>query len=263
MTKKALLIGINYYNSDSQLRGCQEDVKNVKEFLTSKGFSEITMLKDKRTDPQHKLPDCPTRANIIAAMQKLVANAVAGDMLWVHFSGHGAQLPCLPGDKSETDGKDECICPVDFDYDKPDNGWIRDNTLNAILVAALPKGVKLRVCFDSCHSGSALDLPYMWTTGWDTVPEGNLVVDRDVIFISGCRDNQTSADARFNGVAQGAMTWSLLESFNILPADRNRIQLHWEDLIANMRKLLKASRYDQVPQLSVENPAQLKVCIDI
>lgn len=260
-TKKALLIGINYYGSSNQLRGCQEDVRNMKDYLQTKGFTQFTVLMDSRADKTHQYPDCPTRANIVAAMKSLIAGAVRGDMLWVHYSGHGSQLPCKPGDpNTEKDGQDECICPVDFDFDKPDAGFIRDNDLNKILVAALPAGVKLRVCFDSCHSGSALDLPYMWSTGMKVMRETNLVVDRDVVFISGCRDNQTSADATIDGNASGAMTWSLLESIADLPADH---KVHWEDLVALMRKTLATHNYDQVPQLSIENPDQLKVFIDI
>ncbi len=259
-TKRALLIGINYFGTSGQLRGCQEDIKNIKEYLQTKGFTEFTTLKDSKFDKSHTKPDCPTKNNILAAMKNLIATSVTGDTLWVHYSGHGSHMNVKPGDTSERDGQDECICPVDYDFNKLDNGFIRDNEMNHILVAGLPQGVKLRVCFDSCHSGSALDLPYMWTTGMQTLRESSLIVDRDVIFISGCRDEQTSADATINGKASGAMTWSLLEA---LDNCKEQLQLHWEDLIANMRELLKRDGYSQVPQLSIENPDQLKAFIDI
>jgi hypothetical protein len=257
-TKKALLIGINYYNSTSALQGCQEDVRNIQKFLQTKGFTSFNILIDSANDRYHKNPDCPTRSNIITAMKSLVAGAVAGDTLWVHYSGHGTQLPSK--DKWEKDGLDECICPVDFDFNKPDSGFIRDNYLNDILVASLPVGVKLRVVFDSCHSGSALDLPYMWSTGINTTRESDLIADRDVIFISGCRDNQTSADANINGKATGAMTWSLLKTLSELPSNNN---ITWENMLELMRKNLIKGGYNQIPQLSIENPSQLKNIIDI
>jgi hypothetical protein len=41
--------------------------------------------------------------------------------------------------------------------------------MNAILVRNLPPGVRLTAIFDCCHSGSALDLPFMY------YPDGRLV----------------------------------------------------------------------------------------
>jgi len=259
--KKALLIGINYYHSGNQLTGCQDDVDNMHEYLKTCGFTDFTVLKDAKNDPHHQAVDCPTRDNIIAAMALFVKEAADGDELYVHYSGHGSQLPCnSPNDGNEKDGKDECICPVDFASGKKDDGFIRDIDLNAILVAPLPAGVKMRVCFDSCHSGSALDLPYMWKTGLKVIRETKLEVDRDVVFISGCRDSQTSADTEFNGQAQGAMTWALLQSISKLKADHTHT---WTDLVDLMRKNLAAKKYDQVPQLSVESQHQLKNLIDL
>jgi hypothetical protein len=37
--KKSLLIGINYTGSKNELRGCHQDVENVAEFLSYKGYS--------------------------------------------------------------------------------------------------------------------------------------------------------------------------------------------------------------------------------
>ncbi len=258
-TKKALLIGINYYNSRSELRGCQEDIINVQAYLSKRGFTKFTILKDNRSDRNYKLADCPTRDNILTAMKSFIASAVSGDTLWIHFSGHGSQLTAT-NDRSETDGLDECICPVDFDFNKSDVGYIRDNDLNSILVAALPAGVKLRVCFDCCHSGSALDLPYIWKSGMKVVRENYPIRDRDIIFISGCRDNQTSADAVINNSPAGAMSWSLLKTLTGLKPKDN---LRWRDLVERMRSHLIRGGYDQVPQLSMVNPNQVNSFVDI
>jgi hypothetical protein len=37
--KKSLLIGINYTGSQNELRGCHQDVENIAEFLSYRGFS--------------------------------------------------------------------------------------------------------------------------------------------------------------------------------------------------------------------------------
>jgi len=72
--------------------------------------------------------------------------------------GHGGQTADLDGD--EDDGYDEVIYPVDFRT----AGHIVDDEMHRILVSSLQPGVRLTAIFDSCHSGSALDLPYLYST---------------------------------------------------------------------------------------------------
>ena len=70
--KKSLLIGINYSTAPAgwQLDGCINDVKNIKNFLTSRGFSESpthmrVLTDDDKSDPTHH----PTKGNIIEGME--------------------------------------------------------------------------------------------------------------------------------------------------------------------------------------------------
>ena len=60
--------------------------------------------------------------------------------------------------------------------------------------------------------------------------------------ISGCKDDQTSADALIDRKYQGAMTWSFLN--NIQP------NITWRQLIVNMNNSLSKSSYTQIPKLS-------------
>ena len=43
-------------------------------------------------------------------------------------------------------------------------GHIVDDEMHRIMVKSLMPGVRLTAIFDSCHSGSALDLPYIYST---------------------------------------------------------------------------------------------------
>lgn len=63
-------------------------------------------------------------------------------------------------DGDEDDGYDEVIYPVDY----KSAGHIVDDDMHDILVKPLVAGVRLTAIFDSCHSGSALDLPYIYST---------------------------------------------------------------------------------------------------
>ncbi|EEP77105.1 hypothetical protein UREG_01954 [Uncinocarpus reesii 1704] len=155
--RKALLIGINYFGQRGQLRGCINDVKNMSTYLNQRfnyAREDMVILTDDQQNPMSQ----PTKANILRAMHWLVKDARPNDSLFFHYSGHGGQTPDLDGD--EDDGYDEVIYPVDF----RNAGHIVDDEMHRIMVRPLPPGVRLTAIFDSCHSGSALDLPYIYST---------------------------------------------------------------------------------------------------
>jgi len=111
MGKKAVLIGCNYPGTKAELRGCVNDVWSMNKCLINiYGFSEkdIVVL----IDTHHSYTQ-PTGKNIRLALSKLVRSAKSGDVLFVHFSGHGTRLPAESDDQDNT-GYDECIVPTDM-----------------------------------------------------------------------------------------------------------------------------------------------------
>ncbi|KAL9187784.1 hypothetical protein ACHAXT_006162 [Thalassiosira profunda] len=157
-TRKALFVGINYYGQQGELRGCINDVKNIKSYLTSNyRIDEVMVLTDDTKDPNCR----PTRQNILNAFRWLRKGAQAGDSLIFHYSGHGGSVKDTDGD--EEDGMDETLCPVDY----ASAGQIVDDEVHDVLVRGLPKGVRLTAIMDCCHSESILDLPYVYTIDGD------------------------------------------------------------------------------------------------
>jgi hypothetical protein len=157
--KKALLIGCNYYKSANELRGCINDVKNVKAFIQQKfGFTEdadhMLILTDDNPDPSR----LPTRANIENGMRWLVQGAEPHDSLFLHYSGHGATSPDQGPVFDSPNGMDDTIVPIDYQQ----AGMILDKELHEMLVKPLPQACRLTSVFDCCHSGSVLDLPYTY-----------------------------------------------------------------------------------------------------
>ncbi|PPJ60600.1 hypothetical protein CBER1_03674 [Cercospora berteroae] len=155
--RKALLVGINYFGQRGQLRGCINDVKNLSGYLNqffNYKREDMVILTDDQQNPMSQ----PTKQNILRAMHWLVKDARPNDSLFFHYSGHGGQTKDLDGD--EDDGYDEVVYPVDFRQ----AGHIVDDEMHRIMVAPLQPGVRLTAIFDSCHSGSALDLPYIYST---------------------------------------------------------------------------------------------------
>merc|ERR1711971_985910 len=96
----------------------------------------------------------PTRDNIMEAYAQIVADSEPGDVVYLHYSGHGGKLRDRNGD--EEDGYDETLIPLDYQT----NGQIRDDDLLRDLVIPMKAGVFVTSIMDCCHSGTVLDLPY-------------------------------------------------------------------------------------------------------
>ena len=85
------------------------DVRNIQKYLIEvQGFkeSEMLVLMD---DGRHH---APTRKNIEDAFRRITEYSNAGDVVFVHYSGHGGRVRDTSGD--EDDGYDETLIPVDF-----------------------------------------------------------------------------------------------------------------------------------------------------
>lgn len=153
-TRRAVMIGINYVGDcPGELSGCWNDVLNMKKYIMDvHGFEEenIVILMDDGENIE------PNAENIINAYQQVVAESEEGDAIFLHYSGHGTKLRDDSGD--EDDGYDEALVPRDYQ----ENGMIVDDDLYEMVVKALPDGVHLISLMDCCHSGSILDLPYIF-----------------------------------------------------------------------------------------------------
>jgi hypothetical protein len=164
---------------------------------------------------------------------------------------------------------------LNFDWDE--RHLIRDDKF-AELFGTVPAGVHFVWISDSCHSGSmnrelgpppkkarpakvakkpkilgkrlmptpldhawrhrvAADLGHKTKTIAASAPKMN------VAFISGCKDNQTSADAEFAGRPNGALTYYLLQSLKKLKGQS------MTTVVDATRVALKKAGYDQIPQI--------------
>ncbi|KAL3680517.1 hypothetical protein R1sor_023473 [Riccia sorocarpa] len=146
MTKRAILIGCNYPGTKVGLNGCVNDVKRMYNILVNKyGFEEENIKLMTDVDDEN---DPPTGANIKRAIKQVVSDSEEGDVFYLHFSGHGTQVPAESGDH-EDDGMDEAIVPTDLNL-------ITDDDFR-ILLKPLAGGVQFTFVSDSCHSGGLLD----------------------------------------------------------------------------------------------------------
>ena len=235
----ALLIGINYKGTDSELNGCINDVLKMKEILmTHFGFleSNIVILTD-----ETKLK--PTGQNIINEITNLILKTFAqpDSQIWVHYSGHGASIQDQNSD--EADGMDEVIIPLDFQT----KGIISDDKLHS-LFKHLPSKTQCICFFDCCHSGTILDLKYKYNEDCtEIIDNSKSLIHGKVFMISGCKDDQTSADYFNNHIFKwcGAMTTSFISVL-----DKNNYEINCNELLKQLRDDLVVNSFTQIPQMT-------------
>lgn len=244
----SLMIGINYSATSFSLTNCVHDVEHVVENLFKKHYKgkEINMIY--MTDDQAGTELYPTLANIRKQMKKFVSLANQSKKAYIHYSGHGTNVKDT--NRDEKDGRDEALVPVDCE----DSGYLVDDELFANFVLQLEPDVNLIATIDCCHSGTIFDLPYKWDmakgrfTLEKTLTDDILQKLPNIIMISGCRDNQTSADgADLPGstVGAGAMTAAYLDTLS-----RHNYQLSYRELISGMNDFLKSQKFNQRPELT-------------
>jgi hypothetical protein len=228
--KKALLIGINYFNTDYELNGCIRDIEKMKEFLETKGFNYFNIMTDLTNIK-------PTRINILNKIKNFISSAVDGDLLFIHFSGHGSYTYDFNND--ETDGNDEAIISCDLEY-------IIDDEIKSIINQFSRKNISIIGIFDSCNSGTMMDLKYNYNYFENKYIENvrNIECSGNVLMISGCMDDQISSEAVINGELQGALTATFMETINKNP------NCTWKNLMCDMCTQLKSNNFTQIPQIS-------------
>jgi len=159
-TRRALLVGINYVDEESRLSGCHNDVRNVKYYLMDYlGFERQNMLILEDDDLHH----FPTKQLILDGLRTLAQISQPGDVIFIHFSGHGSQV--IDRDSNEGDGFDEVLIPGDY----RDSGPIFDDEIYHLFVTQVQAGVHVVAVIDCCHSGTAMDLPYVCQAGEEEI----------------------------------------------------------------------------------------------
>ena len=216
-TKYALVIGIGDYPVESgwaKING-DKDVPVVKDMLLVNGFSQQNIVE--------LVNDKATATAIQKELSALVSKVKSGDVVYIHFSGHGQRVTDIHGD--EEDGFDEAWIPFDaqFSFSKgkyEGENHILDDQLNGYL-SQLRSNVgssgKITVIADACHSGGGSraeeDSTYVvrGTSDDFVIPGatkayiGEAGVAINWIFISACKSYQCNYEYK----GSGSLTYAL------------------------------------------------------
>jgi hypothetical protein len=230
-TKHALIIAIGDYPRSTGWGSISSanDVDLIKQALLNQEFEEsniITIIDGEAT-----------KKSILEAFNKIKLSLKKGDILVVHYSGHGQQIFDDNGD--EVDGKDEAIIPYDamvsYSYNYKGENHIRDDELSNIITDlrnTLGKDGQLLFLLDSCHSGSsarggkargskAVFAPENWKQTKNGINLGSDVFDKvkvssnaaPYIMISGASANELNYE---HPDGFGALSYAFSEAMNDL-----------------------------------------------
>ena len=148
-TKRALVIGLGEQQDKAwnKING-DKDVPLVQIMLKNAGFKSVTTLVNRQA----------TKVGIVRAFKRMTASCKHGDVVYIHYSGHGQQMTDVHND--DRDGLDECWIPYDacrkVSATYHGEKHLTDDELNVYLNAIRNKiGAKgkLLVVIDACHSG--------------------------------------------------------------------------------------------------------------
>lgn len=147
-TRRALLIGINRYRYVNDLKGCENDVRDLQEVLqTQYAFSDFRTL----------LSEQATGTAMRAAFTQLVEDAATDDVILIYYAGHGSQMTDVDGD--EVNGFDNTLMPFDSKHDPAEpelNTDLLDDELAEVMEALTQKTPNVTVIVDACYSGTIL-----------------------------------------------------------------------------------------------------------
>lgn len=101
-TKRALVIGLGEQQDKAwnKING-DKDVPLVQAMLKNAGFKSVMTLINRQA----------TKAGVVRAFKRMTASCKHGDVVYIHYSGHGQQMTDVHND--EKDGLDECWIPYD------------------------------------------------------------------------------------------------------------------------------------------------------
>jgi len=244
----------NPRGSFEDLGGAPNDIAAMKETIAPRiAFANSITLLDAQA----------TRAGIIAAFDRIVAEASAGDTLLFYYTGHGGRIVDVSG--QQLSGYSSTIVP--YDARNPDRlgdqpGDIVDNELRKMIEAATGAGINVITIFDSCNSGTATRAPSPWVndkirfrstpevvlTGPLKAPESPLVLPavpvaaRDkgyLVHLAAAPDGKAAIERMIGGKWRGDFTEALIRSLNELPANST-----YRDLLDSVRAKLRQKLRD-------------------
>ena len=164
----ALLIGIDFYKS-LPLQGAVRDAEDFSQRIERRYIiTDIVLLTastptDANTVHPPENPDSlPTFENVTSRLERITANARDGDLVYIHFAGHGTQ-------KKNSDNPTGDLALVLYDR-MTGYRYLHGQHFANILKGMVDKGLLVTVVLDCCFSGGVVRDDHSKSFGLRTLP---------------------------------------------------------------------------------------------
>jgi len=264
-TKHALLVGVGIYpnrtigSSWSDLSS-KNDIDLVKSMLLGQKFEAKNIVEI--------LDEKATASNVLKALDNLLAKLNSGDIVYVHYSGHGQQIAdwdskdypnvrYIAKDEGE-DGYDEALAlynaPMEYFEGYKYDEHLIDDQLDYYVSAIESKigaNGHVVIVLDACHSGSGtrgseptkkrgsseVCAPKSYRKTYNVEDNKGYKSGEGVksVFM-GCKDEQVNYEINVNGVGYGSLTYSLVEAITNLKSQssyKNVFDIVYGKLLVN------------------------------
>ena len=139
------------------LRGCVQDVKAIYDLLIAIGVSSANVSRLTATcgegRPVEEGELWPTRANIVRELSRIIDTASSGDLVYIHYSGHGIRRDAAPPDTDDDSMAGMALVMTDVLRGGP---YLTGRHLGAYIRKMVEKGLRVTLVLDSCYSGRAI-----------------------------------------------------------------------------------------------------------
>ncbi len=228
--KRGLVIGLGQYQDKTwgKIHG-DRDVLIVKDMLNKCGYTDLVFLTNSQA----------TKSGILTAFNSLVNRCRKGDIVYIHFSGHGQQITDVNGD--EDDGWDEAWIPYDAMYAysnsyKGEKHLIDDEI--ALWITRIKDKIgssgSLLLVVDACHSGDSsrdgLGDEEVYIRGAEkdfviplkTSPARTDKIKENWLTLTACRDYQVNCEVRTkSGGFYGMLSYALCSGYGNISRKNN------------------------------------------
>lgn len=226
-----LIVSLDYkYDKKLELTSIV-DGQNMERMARNSGIRDVVTLYDHH---DFKNPWFPLKKNIKREIHAIGKRCHKDDVFVFFFSGHGLNVPDEDGD--EEDGEDEAFAVPNKKGELTHDGILIDDDFAKYLDNYIPKGTRILVITDCCHSGSICDI--------DTFN-----YKHEIVAVSSAKDNQTSLDMATFGRNGGVLTCAIGDVLKERPVLRDTTAASVADIyngcIGKVAQVAKRARHQQ------------------
>lgn len=283
-THYAVLIGINAY-PESPMKGCVSDVQEIGAYLEKLPnplhIQKFTASPVEDSSPSHLAESSelwPTYDNVTAALTRITSTAKPGDLVYIHYSGHGTTME--PPSKSSMSSTEDLALVLLEVTDMVETRYLRGLELAHLLMGMVEKKLTVTLVLDCCFSGSVVrkgsvvrylcydprvdaKYPYNPSQSLRTEIAGqssyraasmrpNWLVDPDgYTILTACGPTERAQEIELdqNGQKHGALSYFLLRTFAKIGGVGGKQQHIYHHLCARFRETRNQRKYEQNPML--------------